>query len=271
MLLSINHQTSYQYEHMTLKSVQYIRMTPKVMPHQKVIEWQLMLPKIGYYQADGFGNQWTTLTRNQPHDNLLIQAQGKVEINEETKYLLPDRISPYVYVSHTELTKPSDAIKAFTFEFFGLSEESAIPKNHTYKLSDLQDFAAKLLEHMPYTPNATMAQTTASEAFEQQLGVCQDHTHVMLSCMRLLGIPARYVSGYLYTNEKNHIQTHAWAEVLVNSQWHTFDVSNQLFTPTCHVYVAFGRDYHDTAPVRGVRQGGGIETMQSQVFVERLS
>lgn len=276
MRLQISHQTSYYYDDMAHKSVQYIRMTPKNMPHQTVTDWRLMLPNIGYYQFDGFGNQWTVLTRNEAHNNLLIQANGIVEIDEQTTKLLPDRVPAAVYLHETPLTECDEALTDFTKGFFGddanknLLKSDVQAKAADATLNKLKDFAAHVLEVMPYTPGATMVRTTASEALAHKAGVCQDHTHVFLACMRHLGLPARYVSGYLYTDNTGHLQSHAWAEVFLAGAWHTFDVSNQLFTPSAHVYVAFGRDYDDAAPVRGIRQGGSTESMHSQVFVTRL-
>ena len=82
-----------------------------------------------------------------------------------------------------------------------------------------------------------------------------------------LGLPSRYISGYLYAQNASHLASHAWAEVFIEQAWYCFDVSNLLFTPSAHVYVAVGRDYWDVAPVRGVREEGGVESMYSIVQV----
>jgi len=122
---------------------------------------------------------------------------------------------------------------------------------------------------MPYVPGSTMVSSTATEAFSAGRGVCQDHTHVFLSCCRVLGIPARYVSGYLYTNDSSHVASHAWAEVWLGDRWHTFDITNQVCEPTHHLKLAVGLDYLDACPVRGVRYGGGEESMHAFALVER--
>ncbi len=82
-----------------------------------------------------------------------------------------------------------------------------------------------------------------------------------------LGLPVRYVSGYLHVPETSHLASHAWAEVYIDDAWYCFDTSNQLFKPQSHIYVAIGRDYWDVAPVRGVREKGGVESMHSMVQV----
>ena len=109
--------------------------------------------------------------------------------------------------------------------------------------------------------------TTAIEAFEHGQGVCQDHSHVFIAMCRALGVPARYASGYLYVPDQSHLASHAWAEVFLDNNWYCFDISNQLYTPSSHIYVAIGRDYWDVAPVRGVREKGGVESMSSIVQV----
>jgi transglutaminase-like putative cysteine protease len=133
--------------------------------------------------------------------------------------------------------------------------------------NSLIDLSAAILEQMPYTPDSTGVMTTAAQAFDLEKGVCQDHAHVFLACARHLKLPARYVSGYLNTEDSSHLSTHAWAEVYLDGLWYCFDTSNQLFSPSHHVYLAVGRDYFDAAPVRGVRQGGGEESMRALVQV----
>ena len=87
MKLQISHQTNYYYDELAQRSVQYIRMTPLQMPHQTIHKWDVMLPKVATNQKDGFGNDWLTLSRNEAHNNLQMQASGIVEINTETKRL----------------------------------------------------------------------------------------------------------------------------------------------------------------------------------------
>ncbi|MNH30151.1 Transglutaminase-like superfamily protein [compost metagenome] len=126
-----------------------------------------------------------------------------------------------------------------------------------------------LADHMPYSPGATSVGTTAIESFAGGAGVCQDHTHAFLACARSLGIPARYVSGYLCTEDETHLASHAWAEAWIDEAWYSFDVTNRLTRPERHLKLAVGLDYLDACPVRGVRRGGGVESMQASVQVHR--
>lgn len=260
MKLQISHQTNYYYDELALRSVQYIRMTPMQLSHQIIHYWNVMLPKVALSQKDGFGNEWLTLSRNESHNNLQMQASGMVEINPDTQYVEDMPNVPYLlFTVPTSLTKCNEAMREFTKPYLTQINQA-----------NLQNLAKALLEKIPYTQNATHVGTTAQEAFTLGAGVCQDHTHVFLAMLRDQNIPARYVSGYLYDNTANHMASHAWAEVWLEGKWYTFDISNQQFTPKTHVYVAIGRDYLDAAPVRGVRLGGGYENLYSQVLVSQI-
>lgn len=255
MKLVINHQTHYQYETLVKNSYQYLRLTPQTFAHQAVNHWRLVASDQSYSQLDGFANVWTNLTISKPHSELLIMAQGEVEIIQ-VESIKDDRVSPMLFTRVTDVTKCHDALKDFV-------------RQHVQRPNrmGLIELSGAILQHMPYTPRATTVDTTAAEAFDLRLGVCQDHTHVFLACARELGLPARYVSGYLHTRDSTHLASHAWAEVYLDGQWYCYDTSNQLFSPSQHVQLAVGRDYLDAAPVRGIRQGGGQETMQTLVQV----
>ena len=124
-----------------------------------------------------------------------------------------------------------------------------------------------LSEKMPYTPGITSVESTAAEAFAGGAGVCQDHTHAFLACARSLGVPARYVSGYLYSDDSEHLASHAWAEAWIDGLWYCFDITNGMSRPQRHLKLAIGLDYLDACPVRGMRRGGGSEQMHARVYV----
>ena len=119
----------------------------------------------------------------------------------------------------------------------------------------------------PSAGPATLVTNTAAEAFDNKKGVCQDHTHVFIACCRYIGVPVRYVSGYIHTNSEDHLATHAWAEVWLGRNWHTFDVVNLLNVAESHIKLAAGLDYLDAAPVRGMRSGGGTERLHTKAWV----
>ena len=256
MKLLINHQTTYRYDRLVRHSVQYLRLTPKHLSNQRVLNWNLAASGPIHTQPDGFGNLWTTLTLQQPHQELLIMAQGTVEIDPRATSITDQSLPIELFLAETELTKADEAIRTFAAKFLKQ------PDRHS-----LIALSEAIIEQMPYTPGSTDVMTKAADAFALGRGVCQDHTHVFLACVRSQQIPARYVSGYLYISDRTHLASHAWAEVWLAGHWYCFDVSNQMFTPKQHVQLAVGRDYLDAAPVRGMRQGGGKELMDTLVQV----
>ncbi len=256
MLLNISHQTSYGYDFAVNGSIQYLRMTPHSAHHQEVLNWQLTAGGDLVAQTDGFGNILHCLTVNRAHQTLLIEAQGQIRIDAQADFVTDRRFNPQLFVAHSELTHVDDALWDFAHQQLKSLDRTG-----------LMGLAEAILTAMPYTPNSTEVGDSAIDTFGRGAGVCQDHTHVMLACARAHGLPARYVSGYLYIDSDEHLASHAWAEVLLDGNWYCFDVSNQLFSPVQHVQVAIGRDYLDAAPSRGMRQGGGEETMMAVVQV----
>ncbi len=257
MKIQIQHTTRYRYDEAVKRSLQYLRLTPQTLAHQRVLSWQLTLPHISPEIYDGFGNYCTILNCNVPHTHLSINAQGWVEIDDSSDYNTDQRIAPQVFLNTTWRTRSTEVLVDFAeIQTGGLRNRQA-----------LQSLSRAILDHMPYIPGTTGVETTAKQAFAIGSGVCQDHTHVFLACARGIGVPARYVSGYLVSDDSTHLASHAWAEAWLDGQWYVFDTTNQLFTPSSHVQLAVGLDYNDAAPVRGVRQGGGGECMEYLVQV----
>ena len=256
MKLMINHQTHYQYTEWAKNSIQYIKMTPQSNVHQQVTGWHVSVPGDKQLKYDAFDNVWLTCSQSEPYQQMLIMAQGIVQINLHNPFGISDQISPKLYLQPTPATLCNVEMLAFAKSFVG-----------HISVANFQKLAQALLEYMPYISASTTVTHTAMESFSDRQGVCQDHSHVMIAMAKALGVPARYVSGYLYVNNQSHLASHAWAEIYLDGEWQVMDVSNQLFRPSSHVYVAVGRDYWDVAPVRGIREQGGIETMYSIVQV----
>lgn len=257
MKLTVQHTTQYDYAQEVIHSIQYLRLTPQSSPRQQVNFWQLHMPEQASCGIDSFGNIQHVLTLDKPHNAIAITATGEVELNPDL-HEQPDSLSPYIFLRDTPMTTSDAAIAEFSRAFSG-----------SHDLNKIKDLSSALLAEMPYTVGATQVTFTAQQAFAAKRGVCQDHTHVFISCCRELGMPARYVSGYLYTDDTTHVASHAWAEVWLNDHWQMVDVSNQLYSPSHHIKLAVGFDYLDACPVRGVRYGGGEEMMRSFAIVEQ--
>ncbi len=256
MRLSISHETTYNYADQVRASIQYLRLTPQESVRQHVLDWQLDLPGLVQAQRDPYGNILHVLTLDQPHDSIIIGARGVVDIDEHCDSER-DTGSPLPYLRPTRLTQADEALREFALQVCGVGRQR----------SDLIKLMHALLEAMPYSPGATTVESTAAGAFAAGVGVCQDHAHAFIACARSLGIPARYVSGYLYSDDLSHLASHAWAEAWLDGSWYCFDVTNGLSRPERHLKLAVGMDYLDACPVRGMRRGGGSEQMHAQVYV----
>lgn len=261
MKLNIEHNTHYTYAQRVRRSTQYLRLTPQESQHQRIISWQLLLPEDAICTTDAFGNVLHVLTLDHPHQAIAIQVKGVVEIEDGIEDQAIGHLSPLVFLRHSPLTQPSSEIQAFALRYY---------KPHAL-LDGLDNLMGDLLLKMPYCPGATSVTDSAAQAFTTGTGVCQDHTHVFLACCRSLNIPARYVSGYLYSKDATHVATHAWAEVWFDDRWHSFDITNNIRIPNQHLKLAVGIDYLDACPVRGVRLGGGNEDMQTIAEVQMMS
>lgn len=256
MRLSISHETTYHYDDQVRASIQYLRLTPHDSERQQVLNWQLSLPRPVRAQVDPFGNILHVLTLDEPHEAIVIGARGQVEIDEKREAEHESQ-SSLPFLRFTRLTEADEAIRAFAVE-------------QTNKRTDrhaLIDLMQALNQRIVYTPGSTAVDTSAAQAFANGAGVCQDHTHAFLACARSIGVPARYVSGYLYSDSSEHLASHAWAEAWIDDAWYSFDVTNQLSIPERHLKLAVGLDYLDACPVRGMRRGGGCEHMHAKVLV----
>lgn len=259
MILTINHETVYRYDSAATHSTQYLRLTPQDSEGQRVLEWRLDLPVPAFATTDSHGNVLHVLTLDMPHSEIRIRAVGIVETGDGER-AAPGRGDPAPYVRPTPLTAAGPALAAFAARF----------REPAPTLAGVEALAHAVHDHMAYDPGATTTATTADEAFALARGVCQDYAHVFIAACRELGIPARYVSGYVHSaglGMGDHQASHAWAEAWVDERWWSLDLVNRCRANAAHLKLAVGMDYHDACPVRGVRRGGGSERMLADVRV----
>ena len=253
MRLNIEHQTHYAFSEMVQYTIQQLRLTPSTGDGQQVNHWQIKVNGQLTAFEDAFGNLAHTLVIDQPHDELTITVCGEVETGVETA--MPEQALPLdIYLRDTPLTQADAAMTTFAQQFAG---------------APLLDMMQALREQMQYIQGATQVDTPAATAFRLGKGVCQDHAHAFIGCCRSLGVPARYVSGYLFTEDGHLMQTHAWVDVWQADHWLGLDVSNGILTNETHIRLATGLDYRSASPVTGSRMGGGSEGMASMVNVNQ--
>lgn len=263
--LHVRHETHYEYDSALAYSAQRLHLTPLSFASQKVLRWAISAP--GYENAlsylDGFGNRVHVVTYQNQSGPIRIVAEGVVECTD-TAGLVKGLSCPApdaVFLRQTRATMPSSAIQSMCNRI--AAEKSA-------HLDRLHGLMADIYDRVAYEIGTTHAHTTAAEAFADGRGVCQDHAHIMIGAARSLGIPARYVTGYLVTGEgASSTAAHAWAEALVpDLGWVGFDPANCKCPTDHYVRVAGGIDAAGVTPIRGSRRGGQAERMRVEVRVE---
>jgi transglutaminase-like putative cysteine protease len=259
MLLSVVHATAYRYAEPVSRSTQYIRLTPYPSPRQRTVRWDLRLPVPAVMLRDAFDNITHVLTLDRPHQEIQLVASGEVEVEDVDNGEPAGRVNPQVFLRTTRLTEPDDALREFV--------EPMRAMIRSRPLIGTSDLMSAILERMPYEKGHTSVEFTAAQSFAKGRGVCQDHSHVFIACCRLIGVPARYVSGYVYSADGGQVASHAWSEAWLANRWVSFDVSNIAGTGGPHLKLAIGLDYSDACPVRGVRLGGGEEELSTSAEV----
>ena len=262
MHLQIRHETHYVYESPVSYSIQALKLTPRTEPGQRVLNWRVIAPGERLEQVDPYGNVMHVVTMEQPHRELRIVVEGTAEIGDGIGPPddEPASLSPLAFLAPTNLTRPDTALRDLAEYHLG---------RHPPSTASLMDLVMGIGKRVAYEPGTTDVTHTAGEALELGSGVCQDQAHVLVACCRAAGIPSRYVSGYFYAGDPGGVASHAWADVWLGPEqgWVSLDVTHAERAGTRHCRLAVGRDYLDAAPVRGVRRGGGHETMAVAVKV----
>jgi len=263
MQLRICHRTTYRYQQPVKYSAQTLRLTPRRDGEQHALTWAIQAPGRRAEQVDAHGNITHLLTLEEPHREISIIVTGVVEI-VRTREILREQsvLSPLAYLAPTPLTAASPRIAALA----RANLKAEVPLRQA-----LYDLAKAVCTDVHYRPGTTTVEDSAGAALERGEGVCQDQVHVLIACCRSMGIPARYVSGYLCSDHAGETASHAWVEAwLSESQgWHGIDVTHVQPAGAGHCRLAVGRDYLDAAPIRGMRRGGGPEIMDVSLTATR--
>jgi transglutaminase-like putative cysteine protease len=260
MQMHIRHETRYRYERPVKYSVQSLHLTPRRDLSQRALSWSIAAPGRRLEQIDAHGNISHLLTLEEPHHEIRIVVHGVVEIADTESRQEDGPLSPLAYLAPTQLTLADDELRAFA--------QSALSQ-----VGDPRDRAQALAEAVfgavRYKSGSSDVQDSAAVAFKSGEGVCQDHAHVFIAAARAVGMPARYVSGYLYTGDTKDAASHAWVDAWLGEEigWQSMDVTHKRPAVRTYCRLAVGRDYLDAAPVRGVRHGGGGESMEASVLV----
>lgn len=247
MKLLVRHQTVYRYAASAGRVAMRLKLMPVDTPMQTVQDWQVSVngdPLTGF-RANSYGEMEAVWIRHDRLDDAVIVAEGLVETRETHGILghLSSRVPPAYYLRVTPLTCASDGIAAMAQE---LPEEGG-------PLARLHALSAAVRDAVSYRTGVTGADTSAAQAFAIGAGVCQDHAQIFIAAARSLGVPARYVSGYLLAGDGDLLhETHGWVEAfLPDLGWIGFDPSNRVCVTDRYLRVASGLDADDAAPIRG--------------------
>ncbi|MFN7173181.1 MAG: transglutaminase domain-containing protein [Thermaurantiacus tibetensis] len=260
MRLLIDHRTVYRYEGPASAIVQVLRLTPRPGDSQAILRWRVDVEADGAIKpfTDAHGNLAHMFYADAPLAELAIHVEGEVLTTDRAGIVgAGEELVPLgVYLRSTPLTTPDAALAAF-----------ARTIQHESPLSQAHMLMESIHRRMAFDPDVTHPATDAATAFRLGRGVCQDLSQVMVTAARLLGIPARYVSGhYAAPDHPEQEAAHAWAELhLPGLGWVAFDPTHGICAGEGHVRVAVGLDSLDAAPVRGTRRGGGAERLSVQV------
>lgn len=268
MYYRIRHLTRFRYSAPVSESLMELRMHPRTEAHQRCLDYQLAVtPKASIHTyRDFLGNSIHHFGIPGLHRQLQIMAESVVEMkpwHDVPYYLAPgawdgiDRLAgqgdtlEMLLPSH--FARPTPALAALMAEFGAVRRDDP--------LSLLRELNTRIFEAFEYVPKSTRVDSPIDDALRQRAGVCQDFAHIMIAMARQLGIPCRYVSGYLHHREQDHDRssdgaTHAWVEALLPELgWVGFDPTNNLLAAHRHIRTAIGRDYTDVPPTRGVFRG----------------
>ncbi|MBI1317530.1 MAG: transglutaminase family protein [Candidatus Hydrogenedens sp.] len=292
MRYKIAHVTSYAYHDSVPIGYSRVCLAPRNCPHQECIRTSLNItpvPSVLNQQGtDYYGNNIAFFSVQEPHDTLSIRSISEVRIEpqltpppeatppwEPLRDLIARAPSPelhdaYQFAMDLEADDDSLALRDYALPSFA----EGVPL-----LAAAVDLMGRIFREFKYDPQATTVATPIKEVLEHRHGVCQDFAHVQIGCLRALGLAARYVSGYItplsQDSDQSHVgaqASHAWLSLFVPGHgWVDLDPTNNCIPTTEHITVAWGRDYVDVSPVRGVVLGGGNQRLTVNVDVQRLN
>lgn len=290
MKYRVTHITKFIYEALVGHCYNEARLLPCQLPRQKVLTTELQIdptPDDHYQRLDYFGNRTNYFSIFKPHEKLEVTAISEVEVSVSPQLdmfesfpwekvrdqLRMSRSSELVDASQFCLTSPSIRVSEMLADYARPSFSSG-----RALLDAVQDLMQRIFHEFKYDPEFSTIATPLKDVLEHRSGVCQDFAHLAIGCLRSQGLAARYVSGYIETlpppGQERLVgadASHAWFSVFQpGTGWVDFDPTNNQLPKEQHITVAWGRDYADVTPLKGVAYGGGEHELKVSVDVMRL-
>ena len=289
----ITHETHYLYASPVSLSQQLLHLQPRQMPYQVTLAQSMTIepePSDSFATLDSFANPCLRLAFNQPHSQLRVIAKMTVEVHRReqqkqfSQSMAWEELVALCRYQGAQAALDEQLIAALPFCF----QSPYIPLKHQFAdyarpcfsankpvMEAVQALMTKIFDEFTFDSEATHIGTPLLDVLKNKRGVCQDYAHFMLACLRSLGIPARYISGYLLTHPPQGQPrligadaSHAWVSVFCpHIGWIDFDPTNNLIPELEHITLAWGRDFSDVSPLRGVILGGGKHKLAVKVTV----
>ncbi len=291
----VQHDTEYDYAQPVRVSQQLLHLSPRAHPRQTVLRSVLQCepaPTRQQDDVDAFGNPIVRLEFNFPHGELSVKSETHIAVTARADAFDGDDSPPWErardeYRYRVGFAPNKDILEASQYRF----QSPFVPVRETFAryasdcfstgrplLAATAALMQKIHSEFEFDATATQIATPLAQVLEERRGVCQDFAHLMIACLRALGLPARYISGYLLTipppGKPRLIgadASHAWVAIRCPRQgWVEFDPTNNVVPDTQHIVLGWGRDFGDVSPLRGVILGGGAHSPDVAVTVEPL-
>ncbi len=290
MQYSVRHATTYSYTDAVVLCQNQIHLTPRPTPWQSCSDFELEIvpePVIRRCWTDLFGNEVWYFSIEEPHKELSITSRSKVALTPHAE--MESQQTPNWEAVRDELAESVTPELRMAAQF-------CFESRYVHYLAQARDYAAisflpgrpilesavdlmrRIHAEFKYVPASTAVTTSTAEVMQRRCGVCQDFAHLQITCLRSLGLAARYVSGYLMTDPPpgrpkliGADASHAWLSVYCPGiGWIDLDPTNNMIPELRHVTVGWGRDYGDVCPIQGIFTGGGRHSMDVSVDVSPI-
>jgi transglutaminase-like putative cysteine protease len=276
--IRVVHTTGYRYESPVTQSYNEARLTPRSDRRQNLVVSRIETTPAtrSYRYTDYWGTAVTSFDLHAPHTELKIVSSAVVETGDPMQPVneasWADLRSAAVVDRYTEFLEWTDYVPR-TRELAGIARELRIGRKPAEAVLAVSEWVH---DKLTYQRGTTGVHSSAADAWAAREGVCQDYAHLTLALLRAIGIPSRYVSGYLHTKPDARIgetvrgESHAWIEAWTGGWW-GFDPTNDVEIGARHIWVAMARDYADVSPLKGTYSGGAATAIEVSVDVTRLA
>ena len=288
MIYRVSHRTTYEYTEAVSLCHSLAYLQPRDTARQQCLSRRLIVepePQVARDWRDYYGNLVHSFTLQKPHRRLMVTALSKVRVEPPTPLHGTLFGQNWEQVcDHVQSGRSREALDALQFVY----ESPMVRVSETVRefaqptftagrswFDAMSELTARIFREFKYDPTVTQVATPVEEVLRLRRGVCQDFAHLQIACLRSMGLPARYVSGYLLTHAPpgqsrllGADASHAWVSVYgMAAGWVDYDPTNNLMPGDKHVTLGWGRDYSEVSPVRGVVLGGGQHRVQVAVDV----